>query len=135
MHGRSSLLLTRLAAAAQEHMARLSGSWDACTFDANAAKARGKAPGSRPAPSMSRLMSMPHPVGGSPLAPAGPSGSGLPPMVSADDAVVHEHAIDAGKGERARPHISLTLFTGQIKCRALRAAAAMGMPLVPARVK
>ena len=84
-------------------MARLSGSWDASTFDANVPTG-GSGGASRPPSNMSRLMSTPHPVGGSPLAPAGLSGSGgsgLPPMVSADDAVVHEHAIDAGKGERA----------------------------------
>ena len=84
-------------------MARLSGSWDASTFDANVPTG-GSGGAARPPSNMSRLMSTPHPIGGSPLAPAGLSGaggSGLPPMVSADDAVVHEHAIDAGNGERA----------------------------------
>ena len=87
-------------------MARLSGSWDASTFDAQIPNDRSSGPGTRPPSHMSRLMSTPHPMGGSPLAPAGLSGSGgsgLPPMVSADDAVVHEHAIDAGKGQRACP--------------------------------
>jgi hypothetical protein len=119
-------------------MARLSGSWDASTFNANAGKARGKAPGSRPAPSMSRLMSTPHPVGGSPLAPAGPSGaggSGLPPMVSADDAVVHEHAIDAGKGERARPPNPNPERWAASHGGALCAGAARNMLLVPATSK